>query len=240
MDPSLIDAITEMVLRELQGRSAESVPAPGGGRPVLLCPGPGKVRAETWELFKGLPGIAWTAVAWDRFPHERLRGFPARVVSTPPCWEQAVTGVEAVVLPSVRLETLARIALLLGDTPPAAAAVAGVVQGRPVLICAEGVERYRRHSARLPGGFMAVFGSHLRTVESLGIEVLEPPEIAARLLGHSQSAPSAAGGRDVVTMEDLEAARRRGVTVLEVSSGAIVTPLAREAAKDMGIEVRFQ
>lgn len=240
MDPSLIETITELVLRELQQAQPQQEPA-ATGAPVLLCPGPGAIFPETWDLLSKVEGVAWRAVVWDGFPEERLTGFPARRLRPPDCWEEAVSGVKAVVLPSVRLATLARMALLLGDTPPAAAAVAGVVQGTPVLVCAEGVERYRRHSGRLPGGFLSTFHNHLRAVEGLGVEILEAPEIVARLQGRGRVVtPAASAGRDVVTMEDLEAARRRGVTVLEVSAGAIVTPLAREAANGMGIEVRTQ
>ncbi len=43
----------------------------------------------------------------------------------------------------------------------------------------------------------------------------------------------------MVTFSDLEAAARAGLKVLQLTPGTIVTPLAREKAAQMGIEVRF-
>ena len=49
-----------------------------------------------------------------------------------------------------------------------------------------------------------------------------------------------AGGRDVVTVEDVEAVRRSGSKQLQVAMGTIVTPLAAQRASEWGIEVSFQ
>ena len=73
----------------------------------------------------------------------------------------------------------------------------------------------------------------------MGVTFLGAGELAGALAGPgAASVTSTSTGRDVVTLEDLEAVRRRGQKVLEVSAGAIVTPLARQAAREMGIEVK--
>ena len=243
MDPALIDTITELVLRELQGnKPAAPAPVSGQGKKVLLCPGPGPGNPAVWQGLAQVAGICWQAVAWPGFDGSRLeRALGRKVPTSPPpaCWEQLVQGVEAVVLPSLDLGGLASLAMLLTDRPPAGAGVAGIVLGKPVLALNEGLERYRRHSARLPGGFLDVFERHYRGAESMGVTFLGAGELAGALAGPgAASVTSTSTGRDVVTLEDLEAVRRRGQKVLEVSAGAIVTPLARQAAREMGIEVK--
>ncbi|MGE0491824.1 MAG: hypothetical protein AB7S38_21610 [Vulcanimicrobiota bacterium] len=243
MDPALIDTITELVLRELQGNQPAGPPAPPKqGKKVLLCPGPGAGSSAIWQGLAQLSDIGWQAVAWPGFDTHRLERALGRKVPTsdpPTCWEQLVQGVEAVVLPSLDLGGLASLALLLTDRPPAGAGVAGIVLGKPVLALNEGLERYRRHSARLPGGFLDVFERHYRGAESMGVTFLGVGELAGALAGPGAKKVTATStGRDVVTLEDLEAVRRRGQTVLEVSAGAIVTPLASQAAREMGIEVK--
>ena len=241
LDPGLVEAITEQVLAELRAATPRSTlkEAKPGQRRVLLCPGPASVDDSVWQALASVDGLAWQAVVWDGFRADQFR-LPGRTIPAPTSWESAVASVEAIVLPSVDLGGLAAIANLLTVNPPAAAAVQGVVQGRPVYLCSESLEVFRRHANRIPQGLLKVFAEHRATVESFGVQILESSRVAAALKGEVRTpvAPSS-GGRDVVTTEDLEALQRKGQKVLQVASGAIVTPLARQAATRMGIEVRF-
>ena len=85
------------------------------------------------------------------------------------------------VLPHFPLATLARVAQLLGDSPAVGAALAGVVQGLPVLASSHDVERIKRHSNRLPAAFLNLFQQQLRAVEGMGIQLLEPEALAAQV-----------------------------------------------------------
>ncbi len=241
MDPALVDTITELVLQELS-RQQPAQP-PSQGKQVVLCPGPGPGTEAVWKALKSVEGVAWQGIAWTGFSVGRLQQAMGGVaVSEPPsCWETLVNRCEAVVLPSLDLGGLAALALLLTDRPPAGAAVAALIQDRPVMVVTEGLERFRRHANRLPGGLLEVFESHYQQAEKMGVQFVAAQEVGSALTGGPvQAAQRVASGRDVVTLEDLEQAQRRQEKVLSVQSGAIVTPLARQAAREMGIEVRFQ
>jgi hypothetical protein len=114
------------------------------------------------------------------------------------------------------------------------------------VFCESGIyEKVRRHSARLAPGFVRTFEESWRTATSFGVEFGTAPELKAFLsnlgpTGASKVAASKGGGRDVVTSEDVEAAKRAGQTQLLVGMGSIVTPLALQQAGDWGIEVKFQ
>lgn len=254
---SLVAMITERVVEELvrsaaggKVASAPSPPASEPGRPsgrrALLCGAPGSAsEAAAWEALRSLEGFRWVAVDWPGYPADRLeRGLgrrPEVVVPPPEVWDDLVGSVEAVVVPFAPLPLLARTALLLADCPPTAAAVAAVVQGVPVFLGADDAERLTRHSARIPGGLLAVVQGHVRTVQSLGIRLEAPARIAAELSGgRIRPSGTAASGRDVVTNEDVMAAVAAGLKVLEVTRGSIVTSLAHETASRNGIEVRFR
>jgi hypothetical protein len=150
--------------------------------------------------------------------------------------------VEAVVLPALPLEVVSKLGLLIPDVPAVAAALEGVMQGRPVWAASLEVDKFRRSSGRLPGGLQSAYYQHLRALEGLGIQVLQPPELARKLQGGAAQTAIASGsskGRDVLTVEDLEAALKAGQRVLTLTPGTIVTPLAREKAQTMGIEVIY-
>ena len=165
---------------------------------------------------------------------------PIRWIDPPSLWDELIHSMEAVVLPVFRLEVVSRTALLLSDIPASAAAIAAVMQGIPVLAWAHEVDQVKRASGRLPGPFLSLFHQHLRNVEGMGIQVLETAALVSRLGVRVAAPASAAGkGRDVITVSDLEAAARAGQKFLQLVPGTIVTPLARDMAAQMGIEVKF-
>lgn len=254
---TLVAMITERVVEELVrsaagggGATAPSPPPREPGRPsgrrALLCGAPGSAsEAAAWDALRSVEGVRWVAVDWPGYPVARLeRGLgrvPDQVVPAPEVWDDLVGSVEAVVVPFGPLDLLARTALLLADCPPVAAAVAAVVQGVPVFMGRDDSERLTRHSARIPGGLLAVVQQHVRAVQSLGVRLEAPARIAAELSGgRVRSVASASSGRDVVTNEDVMAAVAAGLKVLEVTRGSIVTSLAHETASRNGIEVRFR
>ena len=258
MDASLVQLITDLVMAEVtrgEGVQPSSPPPPleaaapsgdlaRGGRRLLLVPAPAPFSSYEGLLgsLRDVPGISWTAVRVAGVCEKRVTQAlgAVRWVDAPLLWDEFIHGMEAVVLPVLRLEVLSRVANLLSDIPASAAAVAGVMQGVPVLAGALEVNNLKRSSGRLPGPFLSLFHQHLRTVEGMGIQVLENESLVRRLGAKVVAPASAVGkGRDVITVSDLEAAARAGQKVLQVVPGTIVTPLARDKAAQMGIEVTF-
>lgn len=260
---SLVEAITELVMKELESSrrsgvemtstasapTLESAPAKAAGKgpKVLVVRGPEAVDEGLWATLSGAP-VRPSLLSWEDAPSSgsglaaswptetRVRG-----------WSKAVADYGAVILLGSDLPLLGSIAQLgAGGQPPSAITVAAVAAGLPVFCENAAYEKIRRHSARLAPGFTRALEEHLRTVAGFGIELGTSAELGAFLarLGPTGSAPAAAqskgGGRDVVTTEDVEAVRRAGLTQLHVGMGAIVTPLARQQALDWGIEVKFQ
>ncbi len=251
---SLVEAITELVIKELamaQGQSVEksvksSTPSVSKGPRVLVVSGGETVPDGVWEALSS-SNVSPVALTWDGFGHDQL---PASAASWPVearqgGWGRRIGDYRGLCLVGGDLPTLGAIAALgAGGTPPAAATLAALSTGLPVFCEASNFERIRRHSARLAPGLTRAFEEAWRTVASFGVEFGQQAELVAYLgaLGGGKAATPAAaktGGRDVVTTEDVEAVRRAGGKTFSVGMGAIVTPLARQQASEWGIEVKF-
>lgn len=252
MDPTLVQLITDLVIAELGRGAPPSGETPArptssrGSRRLLLVPAPpGWSESDPiWLQIKQIPDVDWTAVRVEGVCSDQIdRALGAvRWVAPPTLWDDLVRSVQALVLPVFRLEVMTRLALLLGDVPATGAAIAAIMQGVPVYASAHEVERVRRASGRLPGPFLSTFHQHLRGVEGLGVQVLEAEVLCQRLTNSVASSgfhSTAHKGRDVITVSDLEAAAAAGQKVLKVAPGTIITPLAREKAAQMQIEVSF-
>lgn len=259
---SLIEAITELVMRELEAaRGSDTVGPPQAasaansgpllaaasqGPRVLVVRGGEAVDETLWQTVSSSGARPSLLVSDGAVPASGLAA-GWRTEGRRDGWSKAVTDYGAVVLLGSDLPTLGSIANLgAGGQLPAVVAVAAVAAGVPVFCESSVYERLRRHSARLAPGFMRTFEDQWRAVAGFGVELGTAAQLGVFLgrLGSSGAAAPAAqakgGARDVVTTEDVEAVKRAGQTQLLVGMGAIVTPLARQQASEWGIEVKFQ
>lgn len=250
---SLVALVTQLVMEELAkpgSISAEAVddglPQPEPGKRVLLIGAPGSACEQAaWDALSHLTDVHWLVVDWPQYPAARvvasLKPKHYEVVTPPELWDDMVRSVDAVMIPFAPMDILAKLALLMVDVPPVAAAVAAIVQGINVLVGSDDCERLSRFSARIPRAVISVAQEHGRTVASLGVKFDTPTQLLGQMTGGvAHIAAGSSGGRDVVTNEDVMAAVQAGCKVLDVTTGSIVTSLASETAKQYGIEVRFR
>lgn len=250
----LVEAITELVVKEL----SDSATAPAAvqpvtahkqaGLPVLVVAGPEVPQDRLWAPLLEASNLARSVLVWSGGRQDQL---PAgcsgwKIEARSGQWGRLVSGYKAVVLLGAELSVLGSMANLGGDgLVPAGVAVAALAAGKPVFVDDHFYEQFRRHCSRLPAGLVRRFEEFYRVACSFGVEMGTARELAAFLgsLGTSSggSSPLAkSGGRDVVTVEDVEAVRHSGVSRMQVALGTIVTPLAAQKAAEWGIEVSYQ
>jgi hypothetical protein len=68
------------------------------------------------------------------------------------------------------------------------------------------------------------------------LRALVEAEVAKALARRRRSSPTK---RPLLTERDVEGARRRGTVSLEVPEGTLLTPAARDRAKEVGLTIRF-
>lgn len=260
---NLVEVITDLVLRELSGeptgsgaaaqnsdaRPVKELKAQGKGPRVLVAPGPAGVDPSLWTNFSEAKALRLSALVWNGYRQDQLPStcgdwsLEARSTN----WGQMVADYKSIILLGPDLSVLGALANLgCGGCPPASAAVAGLSSGLPIFLDDGHFESLRRHSSRLSSGFVRRFEELYRIVSSFGIEFggsAKLSEFLRKTAGATASpvvSESRSGGRDVVTVEDVEAVKRAGHSHLAVAIGSIVTPLAAQRALEWGIEVRLQ
>ena len=218
----LIEGIVARVIAERAGSSLSTF-APRGRVLIAVCCEAciGDARSQFDELQNSGVEII--------LPHEDDLKLTTRR-------DALVNDCDVLVLPSINDAEAGKIALGLFDEPHLRLVQAALAFNKPVLASLyspydDGLKKNAPLLLRLYDGYRRALGG-------LGIEVIEQNEIAAQVrdllsFAPSQStAPSGNTSKKLITASDVEAMARNGSTA---ASGAIITPLARDRAKELGI-----
>jgi len=156
--------------------------------------------------------------------------------------EALVERSDVVLLPAVGDDDAAKMALGIFDEPVARVALSALALGKPLVVAMHSPydDALKRNSPTL----RRVFEGYRRALTGYGFEIVEYAGLAAAVRAHAPAqngeAPAVAapsGGRkQLVTAGDIEAAAKAGKS-LQLPAGAIVTPLARDRARELGLEI---
>jgi hypothetical protein len=193
--------------------------------------------------------LAFTPAAEQLFgsvAREGLDGFPHVEEIDRVDWLGELMESRAVVCPMLSVNTLSRLSLLTADGPVANVLLHGLFMGRPVVLARDGVDP--AGSGRRALGFdpctpalRQALDDRLRTVAGYGGHVTDARGLRATvnavLASSSDRAPvDALPAGPVVTAVDVRRAHRTGAA-LGLSSGSLVTPLARDLAAQLGVRL---
>jgi pyruvate/2-oxoglutarate dehydrogenase complex dihydrolipoamide acyltransferase (E2) component len=157
---------------------------------------------------------------------------------------ELVDRADIVLVAQLTRTTLARIGLGLSDSLPSSVVLTALWDGTPVVVARDGVDpdlaaRDPEKAADAPRELARLYAEYLTRVESFGCAVIAAEQIAdtvlSMLTGREPRLERAMKQRRVITEEDVRRAARRGESISVAR--AIVTPLARDVAKEMGVEL---
>jgi len=188
---------------------------------------------------------------------DRLEGFPYSDRIDSVKWFSALHDARAVVVPLLSVNTLSKLALLIADNVPANIVLHALFMGKPVIAARNGVDPHSEGRKKL--GFdqgtaalnaavkdrlatLSDYGCRFTDVEKLGEAVKSILELKhQRHLKHSITSgpprPLSNIRQKVITAAQVTHAHRAG-SGLEISSGCLVTPLARDLASRLGVVLR--
>lgn len=174
-------------------------------------------------------------------------------------WEDELPREASVCITSLSLQALVRVAE--GDegcTVEGRVLLAALLNGQPVCALKDGLV-WRRYQATAPPGLLAKYAHYEKTLTGYGLKLVEGSEVAEALLGRPRPAPAALGlspSRPLPAAESLSgssAGRRRVISENDIMAacpvaggpgqnlsllpGDILTPLARDYAKAMKINI---
>jgi hypothetical protein len=161
------------------------------------------------------------------------------LASYPSSWGGLLGNVQLVVVPFLPLAFIAKLANLIADEPCLAAAAAALLEGKPILAGSEDINFMNLHSARMPKGFVEVWQGHVKTVNTLGLQLMDMRNLEGELRRSSGGMLYGTAGKQVITRDDIVAAHEAGRTSLDYGRGTIVTPLARDLSDQLGVELRM-
>jgi hypothetical protein len=169
-----------------------------------------------------------------------LRRFAGRFPTHSPAESEALLArlnlFDLVLFAPLSLNSLAKCALGIADSLPSRLFAAAQILGKPILL--DGSVVPATDSAMNPH-LMKVYRRHWENIRGGTVREFSPENLPAVLAGilRGLRAPESLpvpGGRSVITRDDVLAARDC-LGPLKIPRGAIVTELARETARELGI-----
>lgn len=256
---NLQDIIGQIVLRVLQERG---VALPGASLIALDATGHALARPAASGELSRTPGRGriLVAVCCDeclsdaaRVALDELKA--ARFELTQPAEEELkkrapreklVAAHDLVLLPAVGDDDAAKMALGLFDEPVARTALAALAVGKP-LVAALHTPYGEALKTRSPL-LKRMFDGHQRALQGYGFEIVPATQLAT-LISARYSAPSSTlpngsnptlasgnGKKQLITAQDIDHFARSGQP-LRLPPGALITPLARDRARELGLNI---
>jgi len=159
--------------------------------------------------------------------------------------ERLVAEHDVLLLPAMGDDDAAKMALGIFDEPVARLALCALATGKPLLAALNAPydNMIQQHSPVL----RRVFEGHRRVLQNYGFNIVERSQIAEQIRavcapqlnapGNGSTAIAASNGKkQLITVKEIENAARDGRR-LQLPPGALVTPLARDRARELGIQL---
>ena len=154
---------------------------------------------------------------------------------------------DIVLVPVLTQNTAAKLAHTLSDTLASTLIMQALMLGKPVLAAINAADpqdswRVKGNMGKCPPGLLQALLENLRKVEGYGLRLVQVHELAVgtrKLLNSrvtsSVSAPQAK--KSILDAAAIKTAAGQGLKSITISPGTIITPLARDVARDCGIEI---
>jgi hypothetical protein len=250
----LVDIITREVLRRLNGGAPAA--SPQGNRKVLalICGGTigleqGLAALAELHAYPADVAVVLSAAAEKVVGAQRVRetlGADAVIVTArEPYPGRLLREADVVAVPVLTQNTAAKLAHTFADTLVATVALQALMLGKPVVMAVNAADpqdggRAGIGMGRAPVNLTRALQDNLQRLESYGVRLVDVKLLAAEVGKCFRPRPKpAAIAREKKVLIDaaaVKAALAGGSRRLVVPRGALVTPLAADAARELGVE----
>jgi hypothetical protein len=151
-----------------------------------------------------------------------------------------IRGIDRIIIPLLSVTCLSKIASLTGDEPVPGICIQGLLSGIPVTVCTDNIHSLKFSDCVRPKKLLAMVQAHLTVIQEMGIEPVQLqklPETVKDKKREKEISPAAM--KNVITNEDVMTAVHQKVKDINFPRGTIITPLARETARNYGIEINI-
>jgi hypothetical protein len=155
-------------------------------------------------------------------------------------FSEVIRGAEQVIIPYLSVTALSKISGLIGDEHVPGVFIKALLEGIPVIACTDNIHGLKFSDCARPKKLLAMVQQNLTTLEDMGVELVQLEKLPEKIGEKKPEDPDAKIGiRNVITNEDVKIAANQNLKTLNFPKGTIVTPLARDTAKNMGIEIKL-
>ncbi|MDR3589832.1 MAG: flavoprotein [Negativicutes bacterium] len=255
---NLVERIAREVMRQLNSKatadlSPRRVPkilALFTGGTIGLAPGLaalGELRSRPTDIGVVLSPAAENVIGAARIKEALGPDIPL-LTTRDPYPGKMLRETDVVVVPVLTQNTAAKLARAFSDTVVTTLVLQALMLGKPVLVAVNAADphdgwRVSAGMGRAPAGLARMLQDNLKKIEGLGVRLVDVRQLAGetgRFFERNltrQPAAAAAATKVLIDAAAVKAAQINGSRRLDVPRGAVVTPLAVDAARDLGVEL---
>ncbi|HWR42187.1 flavoprotein [Sporomusa sp.] len=196
------------------------------------------------EAAEKIIGINWIK--------EKLGSHVQVVTTQSPYPGKYLRAADIVLVPVLTQNTAAKLAYTLSDTMVSTLILQALMLGKPVIAAQNAADpkdswRVQKNMAKAPPALREALQGNLNKLEAYGIQLAPVESLAEKakkvLIPESKpqvvQSPEKASKRKVIDADTVRRAAQSGAKTFSVPQGSIITPLARDIARECNIEIIY-
>jgi ethanolamine utilization protein len=205
-----------------------------------------KIQNLNFSVTVVLSAAAEQIIGIDRIKAE-LGSYTTIVTAHSPYPGDVLREAELVLVPVLTQNTAAKLAHTLSDTMVSTLILQGLMMGKPVVAALNAADpmdswRIQANMGKASPGLLKALRANLQQLEGYGIQLVQVTALAEesqKLLGRKskKSAASLANKKSVLDAVAIKNTAANGVKSIAISRGTIITPLAKDVAREYGVEI---
>lgn len=213
-----------------------------------------KIQALNIEVSVVLSASAEQIIGIDRIK-ENLGSNINLVTTHSPYPSKLLREADFVLVPVLTQNTAAKLAYTLSDTLPSTLIMQALMLGKSVLAASNAADpqdgwRIQKDMGKCSPALSESLRQNLRKIQGYGVELVHVDSLAAgsqkiidrmakKEFSSQSSEPQGAsqGKKSILDAETIKVAASNGLKSITTSKGTIITPLARDVAREYGIEI---
>lgn len=213
-----------------------------------------KIQALQVEMSVVLSAAAEKIIGMERIK-EQLGSHITFVTAQSPYPGNLLREADFLLVPVLTQNTAAKLAYTLADTLASTVIMQGLMLGKPILAAMNAADpqdswRVQKNMGKSSPALSESLRQNLKKIEGYGIQLAHVEQLAmnsqkimerlakkASENQQSQSQVAGGGKKSILDAAAIEVAASSGLTRIVVPKNGIITPLARDLARDHGIEI---
>lgn len=207
-----------------------------------------KVQQYNAEVTVLLTGSAEKIIGIDKIKEE-LGSHVGIITPQSPYPRLTLQDSDIVIIPVLTQNTAAKLAYTLSDTMVSTVILQALMRGIPVVAAynaADPLDSWRVHSnmGKASPGLLQALRGNLQKLDGYGMQLVEVASLAMeskkrleRNVKVSAKEIQGTGKKNILDAAAIKALADNGSRSISVCQGTIITPLARDTARDLGIQI---